>query len=863
MTETGGQLRDVREDAPGTPDPVNGRSPPSPPRVRSGCTSFFGRLARRTVRLHPLLVLLIATGLAVSGCAVTEEMTGPIADDGPGSVDGMLQVRRWSSAASWPAGRVPRTGDTVLVPAGTLMQLDVSPPALAGLEIRGVVEFDRGKDLTLSTGWIRIDGALRIGTAEAPYTKRAVITLTGPSSGDALPGMGTRVIGVFPGGELTIAGETRTAWTRLDASTATGGRTLMVREPVEWRVGDRVVIAPSGFDPTQAEQRRISAISGRTITLETGLQHPHYGELQQIAGRTVDERAEVGLLTRNIRIQGAGTATVDGAPVSADGIGGHIMILAGGTASVQGVELVNMGQRGKLGHYPIHWHLAGDVPNQFIRNSTIWRSNNRCVTVHGTRQLEVRDNVCYDHLGHGYFLEDGIETRNVLRDNLGVLSRRPADADRLLPSDARPATFWITNPDNSLVGNVAGGSDGFGFWYALPDNPRGFSAGLPDRPNRTPLWEFADNVAHSNRHNGLHVDDAPLPDGTTVATAYLPRAVPTQPSSASVPAYFTGLVAYKNSDRGVWLRGRGHYVTGAVLADNGIGATFASTTSYLTGSLVVGPSANTVTTTPLYRGFEFYDGPVGARDVTFVGFDGTGPIPWSALGFNRHGGEGNEFSLSTLNAAQDLTFLRSTTVYVEPPKAAKDGDRAAVFQDLSGSVTGTAGQWVTANTPLLTTAACTLRAAWNARICPGPYLRAYVEGSGVASAIVPVDVVRDGTATERFSGSGDLPSLIVLAAMPGRRYDLTLGQVPTTLTLRLQEARAGESLLFSVGLPERPVSVSSGSSAVPEVATPTLVADGSAMTFAWDAAQRRLHVKVLVTSPTTTTQGQVTIRVRP
>jgi len=123
--------------------------------------------------------------------------------------------------------------------------------------------------------------------------------------------------------------------------------------------------------------------------------------MQQIAGRTVDERAEVGLLTRNIRIQGAGTGVIDGVPVSTDGIGGHIMILAGAKAAVQGVELANMGQRGKLGHYPIHWHLAGAVPQQFIRNSSIWRSNNRCVTVHGTRQLEVRDNVCYDHLGHG------------------------------------------------------------------------------------------------------------------------------------------------------------------------------------------------------------------------------------------------------------------------------------------------------------------------------------------------------------------------------------------------------------------------------------------------------------------------------
>jgi len=103
---------------------------------------------------------------------------------------------------------------------------------------------------------------------------------------------------------------------------------------------------------------------------------------------------------------------------------------------------------------------------------------------------------------------------------------------------------------------------------------------------------------------------------------------------------------------------------------------------------------------------------------------------------------------------------------------------------------------------------------------------------------------------------------VIFAAMPGRRYDLTLGQVPTTLSLRLLEARTGEWLTFSVGLPQRPVSVLSGSVAVPEVATPALVAEASGMAFAWDAGQQRLHLRV-VTSSTGSPQGSVTIRVRP
>jgi len=55
--------------------------------------------------------------------------------------------------------------------------------------------------------------------------------------------------------------------------------------------------------------------------------------------------------------------------------------------------------------------------------------------------------------------------------------------------------------------------------------------------------------------------------------------VPSQPGSATVPAYFLRFLAYKNSGRGVWLRGRDHYLSDAVLADNQIGATFASAAS--------------------------------------------------------------------------------------------------------------------------------------------------------------------------------------------------------------------------------------------------------------------------------------------
>jgi hypothetical protein len=45
------------------------------------------------------------------------------------------------------------------------------------------------------------------------------------------------------------------------------------------------------------------------------------------------------------------------------------------------------------------------------------------ITLHGTRYLNVRNNVGYNIFGHSYFIEDGGETLNVLDNNLGIATK--------------------------------------------------------------------------------------------------------------------------------------------------------------------------------------------------------------------------------------------------------------------------------------------------------------------------------------------------------------------------------------------------------------------------------------------------------
>ena len=117
--------------------------------------------------------------------------------------------------------------------------------------------------------------------------------------------------------------------------------------------------------------------------------------------------------------------------------------------------------------------MAGNVAGSYIKNNVIHSSHNRGITLHAVRKLHLESNVIYKNLGHSVFIEDGVETDNEIINNLVVDTRRTFS---LLVTDQTPASFWIQHPDNIFVGNHAAGSDRYGFWFDLPDNPTGPSA---------------------------------------------------------------------------------------------------------------------------------------------------------------------------------------------------------------------------------------------------------------------------------------------------------------------------------------------------------------------------------------------------
>src|SRR5579862_5989268 len=350
-------------------------------------------------------------------------------------------AKRWSDAKTWPDKKVP--GKDALVTIGRDMDvvLDVTPPELHGLTINGKLSFADNKDLELTTEWIMVHGELEIGTEAKPHTHQATITLTDNVKDEDFGGLGGKDRSdrgiMLMGGTLNLHGSEKSTWTKLAKTAEAGSTSIEILSAADWKAGEEIVLASTDFDPRQAERRNIAAISGNTITLDKKLDYMHFGKITF----DVDERGEVGMLSRNIVIQASPDADTNL-------FGGHIMAMGASRMLVDGVELNRMGQNMHLARYPIHWHLVGDAQGQYIKNSALHDTYNRCVTVHGTNFLHVENNVTYNNIGHCFFLEDGLEHGNEYVHNLAIQTKchpsKPCDPTNLAPFGATAGTNFNT-----------------------------------------------------------------------------------------------------------------------------------------------------------------------------------------------------------------------------------------------------------------------------------------------------------------------------------------------------------------------------------------------------------------------------------
>uniref|UniRef100_A0A671KE17 Transmembrane protein 2-like n=1 Tax=Sinocyclocheilus anshuiensis TaxID=1608454 RepID=A0A671KE17_9TELE len=525
-------------------------------------------------------------------------------------------------------------------------------------------------------------------------------------------------------------------------------------------------------------------------------QFTHVGEILD----GVDMRAEVALLSRNILIHGEMENSCYGKNqcqyFSYDTFGGHIKILGNfSSVHLSQVELKHMGQQREKGRSPVNFHRCGDVDQRggysdhtYLDSLSIHHSFSRCVGIHATNGLLVRDTVGYDTLGHCFFLEDGIEQRNVFFHNLGLLTRPgtilPTDrndsmcteiTDRAhkgyVPSPANEckavSTFWIAHPNNHLISNSAAGSQDAGIWYVFHNSSTGDSHGLiPEtKAELTPLGIFYNNRVHSNFKVIkclIYDSNAKFTSQTHLTKTHWSRLTDHRGNLAPYvkPATKALIIQQQAVNETTKMFHSPpppppplHCSDGSYPKDEG-------SSQEVSQSLFVGESRNCGTnggqnkywgiggvdgkmrtlprnkTFPI-RGFQINDGPVRILDSTFRAFSPTTERFIMAVGFSLK----NIWQLTPRNNLSSLAFQPSVTLrafFGRPGEWFEqndlDGDKNSIFHDLDGSISNYTDTYVArADNFLIRHPQCVDVPHWNGVVCSGKYFQVYIQTQGASN----------------------------------------------------------------------------------------------------------------------------------
>ncbi|MFC3228218.1 hypothetical protein ACFOGJ_13315 [Marinibaculum pumilum] len=371
---------------------------------------------------------------------------------------------------------------------------------------------------------------------------------------------------------------TGSAWMRLGDHLEAGQTSLKLESavPPGWQPGDRIVVTATDFVPNHHEEFVIDRVEGDTIhfrqidtaaakgtadeTAKSAAGWRHNGRVFPLKDRLAkaggaykeahkdiglmehgETRAAVGLLSRSIRIVSGGDkvgepffweTAAERAAAGANAksatdrdpsyqFGAQTVFRQGfEKLQLEGVEFRWMGQGGRIGHYPVHFHMARRVPaDTWIKDSVVNESMTRWMVLHATQGVTLQRNIGFKSIGHGFYLEDATETDNKLFANLGVFARggvqgpdnprnvpgifsmrnAPNDKDhpdrqantnpqfytrggddtsRVRSDVLYPTAFWITNGWNDFVGNMAAGANMCGVCYWMV--PAGNNANMSD-----------------------------------------------------------------------------------------------------------------------------------------------------------------------------------------------------------------------------------------------------------------------------------------------------------------------------------------------------------------------------------------------
>jgi hypothetical protein len=273
-------------------------------------------------------------------------------------------------------------------------------------------------------------------------------------------------------------------WSRLNATATLGQRVVTVRDRVNWNVGDKIVVSPTGYFGANGklwsesgggmEQHVITKIVtsslGSVITLASKLNQTHLCSImhgEYFCGA-------VGVLSRNVVIKSADSETPG---TQSFGFGGHIAVIdliAGvdgvsstfsGSLILNSVQLQNLGQMNS-DRYALSFSYSRNHNPSSITNCAFFGGYSIAVRASNTKGLVIQNNVAMNITQGGVFIESTC-TNFTVSNNLVVGLNQLASVMASSYPWVRPvAAFNILTPYGSVFSNLVAGSYDNGFMVA-------------------------------------------------------------------------------------------------------------------------------------------------------------------------------------------------------------------------------------------------------------------------------------------------------------------------------------------------------------------------------------------------------------
>ena len=326
---------------------------------------------------------------------------------------------------------------------------------------------------------------------------------------------------VMGAGKLEVQGATKTGWLRATNSLNSGSTSVVLdNAPTGWLAGDEVLIVPTATGAFDAgETRTISAISGNTVTLNSGLSNSH-PTVSLPDGRTLG--AEVANLTRNVRIEGMKPANPLPTISQNNNPGRSHIFIRNTSPAIHTVKYAAIrymaprkgdpdgGSILVLGRYALHFHMSNENNRGTVVEGVVARDiGSHAFVPHTSHGITFRDTVAYNTNGDAYWWDprpgcpegqrgcpDPNLTNDILYDHalaayVNADPNSPLGKGRNRMSAFRLVGGLRNTVRNSVAVAVSGGRDSSGYHWPESENPV---------PN---LWIFEDNLVHNNRADGI------------------------------------------------------------------------------------------------------------------------------------------------------------------------------------------------------------------------------------------------------------------------------------------------------------------------------------------------------------------------